>query len=80
MARFRNWWWESFDCEGDAGEFDAETPEAANELLPIAQNLTWPDFQCAVEGGKLRLHRVQEKHYPRRQEEAPSLLKGTGSA
>jgi len=63
-ARFRNWWWESFDCEGDAGEFDAETLEAANELLPIAQNLTWPDFKVQTEGSILKLRRVCERHYP----------------
>ena len=65
ISRFRSWWWEIFDCGADSAEFNAKTPEAARELLPILRNLVWPDFSVQVEGTILRLERKCERHYRR---------------
>ena len=64
ISRFRDWWWNEFDSGADHAEFDAGTPEATSELLPILRNLVWPDFQVEAVGSILRLARVCERHYP----------------
>ena len=63
-GRFRDWWWEEFDSGADSAEFNAGSPEATSELLPILRNLVWPDFQVQTEGPILKLRRVCERHYP----------------
>ena len=45
-------------------EFNAESAEAASELLPLLRNLVWPDFQVEAVGAILKLKRVCERHYP----------------
>ena len=52
------------DTGADDAEFNAESAEAATELLPILRNLVWPDFQVEAVGASLRLARVCERHYP----------------
>ena len=64
MHGFRDWWWDEFDCGTDSAEFNAESAEAASELLPILRNLVWPDFQVETVGSILKLKRVCERHYP----------------
>ena len=63
-GRFRDWWWNEFDSGADSAEFDAGTPEAAQELLLILRNMTWPDFEVQAEGSILKLKRFCERHYP----------------
>ena len=53
MPRFREWWWEAFDCGADSAEFDAGSAEAAQDLLPILRGLTWPDFEVWADGPTL---------------------------
>ena len=64
ISRFRDWWWDEFDCGTDSTEFNAGSPEATSELLPILRNLVWPDFQVEAVGSILKLKRVCERHYP----------------
>ena len=66
IPRFRDWWWDEFDSEGDAAEYHAGSPEAAKTLLPILHGLVTPDFEIETVGPILRLRRVCEMHYPRR--------------
>jgi hypothetical protein len=65
IPRFREWWWNELDTGADDAEYHAESAEAATGLLPILQNLVWPDFQVEAEGSILRLKRVSERHYPK---------------
>ena len=39
QGRFRDWWWHALDTGADSAEFNAESAEAASELLPILRNL-----------------------------------------
>ena len=64
ISRFREWWWNALDTGADDAEFNAESAEAASELLPLLRNLVWPDFEVVVDGPILRLARVCERHYP----------------
>ena len=64
IPRFRDWWWDEFDCGTDSTEFNAESAEAATGLLPLLRNLVWPDFQVEAVGSILRLARICERHYP----------------
>ena len=64
FGRFREWWWDQFNHGADGAEFNAESAEAASELLPILRKLVWPDFQVEAVGSILRLARVCERHYP----------------
>ena len=64
IHHFRNWWWDEFDSGADDAEFNAESAEAATELLPILRKLVWPDFQVEAVGSILKLKRVCERHYP----------------
>jgi len=64
ISRFRDWWWNEFDCGTDSAEFNAESAEAATGLLPILRNLVSPDFEVVVDGPVLKLRRVCERHYP----------------
>ena len=64
ISRFRDWWWDEFDCGTDSAEFNAGSAEAATELLPILRKLVWPDFQVEAVGSILKLKRVCERHYP----------------
>ena len=64
ISRFRDWWWDEFDCGTDSTEFNAGSPEATSELLPILRNLVCPDFEVVVVGPILKLKRVCERHYP----------------
>ena len=64
IHRFRSWWWNALDTGADDAEFNAESAEAASELLPILRKLVWPDFKVEAEGPILRLARVCERHYP----------------
>ena len=41
-GHFRSWWWNELDTGADDAEFNAESAEAASELLPILRNLVWP--------------------------------------
>ena len=41
-GRFREWWWDQFNHGADSAEYNAESAEAASELLPILRNLVWP--------------------------------------
>ena len=61
---FRSWWWNELDTGADSAEYNAESAEAATELLPILRNLVWPDFQVEAVGSILKLKRVCERHYP----------------
>ena len=63
-GRFREWWWYALDTGADDPEFNAESAEAASELLLLLQNLVWPDFQVEAVGSILKLKRVCERHYP----------------
>jgi len=60
---FREWWSNELDTGANSAEFNAESVEAASELLPILRNLVWPDFQVEAEGSILSLARVCERHY-----------------
>ena len=64
MHSFRDWWWDALDTGTDDAEFNAGSPEATSELLPILRNLVWPDFQVEAVGAILKLKRVCERHYP----------------
>ena len=64
IPRFREWWWNELDTGADDAEFNAESAEAATELLPLLRNLVWPDFQVEAEGSILKLKRVAVRHYP----------------
>ena len=64
ISRFRDWWWNALDTGADSAEYNAESPEAASELLPILRNLVWPDFQVEAVGSILKLKRVAVRHYP----------------
>ena len=64
ISRFREWWWYALDTGTDDPEFNAESAEAASELLPLLRNLVWPDFQVEAVGSILKLKRVCERHYP----------------
>ena len=64
MPHFREWWWDQFDHGADSAEYNAESAEAAQDLLPILRNLVWPDFQVEAVGASLKLRRVCERHYP----------------
>ena len=64
ISRFREWWWNEVDTGADDAEYNAESAEAATELLPILRKLVWPDFKVQAEGPILRLARVCERHYP----------------
>ena len=64
IPRFREWWWNALDTGADDAEFNAESAESAQELLPLLRDLIWPDFQVQAEGPILRLARVCERHYP----------------
>ena len=69
MLRFRDWWWEAFDCGADSAEFDAGSAEAASELLPVLHGLVAPDFEARIKGSILKLKRVCERHYPQPRKE-----------
>ena len=45
-------------------EYNAESAEAATELLLLLRNLVWPDFQVEAVGSILKLKRVAVRHYP----------------
>ena len=62
--RFRDWWWDEFDCGTDSAEFNAGSPEATSELLLLLRNLVWPDFKVEAVGAILKLKRVAVRHYP----------------
>ena len=62
-GRFREWW-NALDTGADDAEFNAESAEAASELLPFLRNLVWPDFQVEADGSILKLKRGCERHYP----------------
>ena len=64
IPRFREWWWNELDTGADDAEFNAESAEAASELLLLLQNLVWPDFKVEAVGAILKLKRVCERHYP----------------
>ena len=64
ISRFREWWWYALDTGADDPEFNAESAEAASELLLLLQNLVWPDFQVEAVGSILKLKRVCERYYP----------------
>ena len=63
ISRFREWW-DEFDSGADDAEYNAESGESAQELLPLLRDLTWPDFKVEVVGAILKLRRVCERHYP----------------
>ena len=69
ISRFRDWWWEAFDCGADSAEFDAGSAEAASELLPVLHGLVAPDFEARIKGSILKLKRVCERHYPQPRKE-----------
>jgi len=64
ISRFRDWWWDEFDCGTDSTEYNAESAEATSELLLLLRNLVWPDFKVEAVGAILKLKRVCERHYP----------------
>ena len=65
ISRFREWWWNALDTGADDAEYNAGSPEAVSDLLPILRNLVWPDFEARAEGAILKLKRVSERHYPK---------------
>jgi len=81
LRQLGNWFFSDngFEDGGDYSEYDTGSSNSALRILIMVRNLTWPDFEVSVDGSMIKLKRVKERYFPRKNKDESSQLNDESS-